>query len=51
MYSEPCQTSEMDLFTKIVTYWKQFTHSTKNSILDVWQGSQYVSDEVQLVLL
>ena len=33
LYSEVCETSEMKLFTKIVF--------TKNSILDVWQSSEY----------
>ena len=36
-YSEPCQTSKMELFKKIVNIF------AKRSILDVWQGSKYAS--------
>ena len=35
-YSEPSQTSEMELFVKIVNDWIIFA---KGSILDVWLGS------------
>ena len=36
-YLEPCQTSKMELFEKIV-------NGFKGSILDAWQGSEYVYD-------
>ena len=38
-YSEPCQTSKIELFAKIVNEWKLLTIFKKSSILDVWQGS------------
>ena len=31
----------MELFTKIVNGLKPLTNFAKNSILDVWQGSEY----------
>ena len=34
-YSETCQTSKIELFAKI----------DHNSILDIWQGSEYASDK------
>ena len=40
-YSEPCHTSKMELFAKIVYDWKLLT---KTFILDVSQGSEYASD-------
>ena len=40
-YSEPCQTSKMERFTKIVNCLKSLTIFVKRSILDVWQGSEY----------
>ena len=40
-YSEPCQTSMMKLFAKIVNGLKPVTIFGKNSILDIWQGSEY----------
>ena len=39
VYSESCQTSKMDYLEKIV-------NQIKRSILDVWQGSEYVSGDV-----
>ena len=41
MYSEPCETSKIELFEKIVNNWKLLPISAKTSILDVWQGSEY----------
>ena len=41
-YSEPCQTSKMELFAKIVNG-KLLTPFAKGFILDVWQGSEYAS--------
>ena len=34
----------MNLVVKIVSAWKPLTFSTKNSILDVWEGSEYASE-------
>ena len=42
--SEFCQTSEMDLFAKIVINEKPFTIFAKNSFLGVWQSSEYASE-------
>ena len=36
-YLEPCQTSKMERFAKMLTIF------LKSSILDVWQGSEYAS--------
>ena len=44
-YSEPCQTSKIVLFAKIVNEWKLLTIFEKCSILDVWQHSEYSSAE------
>ena len=40
VYSEPCQTTEMELFANIVN---DLTIFTKSSILDFWQGSEYAT--------
>ena len=40
-YSEPSQTSKMELFSKIVNGGKLLAIFPKSSILDVWQGSEY----------
>ena len=42
MYSEPCQTSKMELFAKIVKR-HLATIFAKSSVLDVWHGSEYAS--------
>ena len=36
MYSEPCQTSMIELLAEILTI------TAKISIIDVWQGPEYV---------
>ena len=41
-HSKPCQTSKMGFFAKIVN---GFLFSQKSSVLDVCQGSEYVSAE------
>ena len=41
-YSDPCQTSKIERFAKIVNDWKPLTIFAKHSILDAWQGSVYV---------
>ena len=46
-YWEPCYTSKMELFSEIVNGFQPLTISTKSSVLDVWQGSEYVSGNIQ----
>ena len=43
-YSEPCQTSKMEVFAKIVNSFSFFTIFAKFSILDIWQDSEFVSE-------
>ena len=43
-YSEPCQTSKMEVFTKIVNGLSFLTIFTKSSILDVLQDSEFGSE-------
>ena len=45
VYSGLYQTSKIDRFAKIGTGFKPLTIFAKRSILDVWQGSEYVSDD------
>ena len=40
VYSEPCETSKMELFAKIVKGFHSLTILTKRSILDTWQSSE-----------
>ena len=40
-YSEPCQTSTMERFTKIINFLKLFAIFAKRSTIDVWQSSEY----------
>ena len=42
-YSEPCETSKMDFFAKIINDFQPPNIFGKSSILDVWQGSEYLS--------
>ena len=42
-YSEPCQISRIVLLAEICNGWKPLTSFTRSSILDVYQGSEYVS--------
>ena len=42
-YSEPCQTSKMELYVKIVEGGRPLANFAKSFILDVWQGSEYAS--------
>ena len=44
-HSDSCQASKMELFAKLVKNWKLSTFFAKNSTLDVWQGSEYISAE------
>ena len=39
MYSEPCQTSKMELFAEVIDGFKSLTILTKISIFNVWLGS------------
>ena len=39
--SEPCQTSKMEFFVKIVNGLKPVVIFARKSILDIWQGSEY----------
>ena len=43
LFSEPGQTSKMELFVKIVNSIKLLTISTKSFNLDTWMGSKYTS--------
>ena len=43
-YLEPCQTSKVNRFAKIVEGWKLLIIFAKVPIRDVWQGSEYVSE-------
>ena len=42
-YSEPSQTSKMELCVKLVNSLQPLTLFLKNSILDVWLGCEYAS--------
>ena len=46
-FSKPYQKSKKELFAKIVNSWKLLTIFPKGSILDVWQGSEYDSENDQ----
>ena len=39
-----CQTSNIELFAKIVIVLKSLNVFEKSSILDVWNGTKYASD-------
>ena len=41
VYSESSQTCKIELYVKMVNSWKSLTIFAKNSILDVWLGSEY----------
>ena len=43
-YSEPCQTSKMDVFAKIVNGFSSLTIFAESSVLDVWQESEFASE-------
>ena len=46
VYKELCQTSRMDLLEQIVDSFELLTILAITSILDVWQGSEYVSESI-----
>ena len=41
-YSEPSQTSKMELFAKIVGGFQPLSIFSRSFILDAWQGSTFV---------
>ena len=43
VYPEPCQTSKMELFAKIINSFQPLTIILKSFILDVWHGYEYAS--------
>ena len=45
---EPCQTSKTKCLTKKVNGFQPLSIYAKNSILDIWQGSDYVSGLLKL---
>ena len=40
-YSEPCQISKVELFSKILGDFQSLTISAKSCVLDLWQDSEY----------
>ena len=43
VYSEPCKTSDVEPFAKLVDSWKSLIFFTKSSVLDVYKDSEYAS--------
>ena len=43
-YSEASQAPKMELFAKILEGFQPLTVFEKNSVLDVWLGSEYASE-------
>ena len=41
VYSEPCQTSKIEHFVKIVNDFQPLSIFAKRSILDIWEGCEY----------
>ena len=41
VYSEPCQTSKIEHFVKIVNDFQPLSIFVKRSILDIWEGCEY----------
>ena len=41
-YWEPCRTIKIEPFTKIANGFQPLTIFVKGSMLDAWQGSEYV---------
>ena len=42
-FTEPCQTSKMEIFVKIVNAWSRQFFFPESSILEVWQGFENAS--------
>ena len=51
MYSEPCQTSEIELFGNIINGFQMVTIFAKSSILNLLQGSENGSGGVFPIVL
>ena len=43
VYLEPCQTSKMELFAKVVNSFYPQTSFSKSSILDIYLGTEWAS--------
>ena len=43
VFFEPCQTSKMECFVKIVNVFLSLSIFTKHYMIDVWQASEYAS--------
>ena len=46
LHAEPTKILKMEFFAKIVNHWKLLIIFTKSSVLDVWVGSEYISELV-----
>ena len=51
MYSETRQTSKIEIFVEIVNIFETLTIFAKVSILDVWQGSEHVPENIHFFFL
>ena len=40
-HSKPYKTSDVELFAKLIKNWISLDRFKKNSVLDVWNGSEY----------
>ena len=45
MSLDPCQTSKIELFAKTINDFQSLSTFAKSSILDVWQGHEYTSNQ------
>ena len=43
-YLEPCQTSKIDIFAKIINGFQSLTTFTESSFTDIWQGYENASE-------
>ena len=43
VYSEPCKTSDVELFAKLINSWKPLIFFNKSAVLDVDKDSEYTS--------
>ena len=51
MYPQPCQTSKMKSFAKVVNGLFPITTFVKHSTLDAWHGSEYASDLIVIQVI
>ena len=51
VYSKPSQLIKVESFPKMAIRWKPLTIFAKNSILDVWLGSEYASKKISIFFL